>query len=160
MAYNDFTTPVRGIKDIQAESVEKWGPGYYLPPVNLTFFTFRIMVGVGTLMLFLAIFAVWKPEIIRNTPLYSKIFFFSLFLPFIGQATGWIFTEMGRLPWAVYGLLKLEDSVSLAVSTGELIISLILFISLYTVLIFVELYLITKAAKNLDGTVATPATES
>ena len=56
-------------------------------------------------------------------------------------------TEVGRMPWTVYGVLKLEDSVSTSVGTGALWMSLIGFVVLYGVLMAADVYLLTKFAK-------------
>ena len=55
-------------------------------------------------------------------------------LPFVGSLTGWTFTEMGRQPWAVFGLLKTHDAGSPSVGTAEVLISLVGFTLLYGVL--------------------------
>ena len=55
-------------------------------------------------------------------------------LPFLANAAGWIFTEMGRQPWVVFGLLRTNDAGSPAVSVAEVLITLIGFTLLYGVL--------------------------
>ena len=159
MAYNDFNHPVQGINDLQKEFEAEYGPGNYIPPVNLTFWTFRVMVGVGSLMALLSLIGYWKTEWVFSNKMLTKIFFLSLFLPYIGQATGWVFTEMGRMPWAVYGLLKVEDAVSKAVSPFELGVSLFLFTLIYSLLIFVDVYLLKKHAQILDVENVNPVKE-
>ena len=159
IAYNDFSHPVAGMNELQAEYEKKYGPGNYIPPVNISFWTFRIMMITGGIMMLFALIGYFKTDLVLSNKLLAKAFLFALFLPFLGQATGWIFTEMGRLPWAVYGLLKVEDAVSIAVSTGELVISLVLFSSVYTLLIFVDVYLLQKHAKILDTDPISSVTE-
>jgi cytochrome d ubiquinol oxidase subunit I len=78
---------------------------------------------------------------------YHKIALWALALPFIANATGWVMTEMGRQPFVVYGLLKTDDAASVAVSSGEVLTTLIGFTLLYGVLAFVDFYLMAKYAK-------------
>jgi len=150
LAYGDFSHPVKGINDLQAEFEETYGPGNYIPPVNISYWTFRLMIGAGIAMALLSLVGIFRYDLVRDNALIAKLFLFSLFLPYLGQMTGWLFTELGRMPWAVYGLLRIEDAVSKAVSTGELLISLTLFTLIYGLLMAVDVYLLTKHAKILD----------
>ncbi len=156
LATNDFSKPVAGLKNLQAEYEVKYGPGYYIPPVNIMFWTFRIMVGVGMAMALLSLIGWWRPDLLQSDRRIALIFVLSLMLPYLGQMTGWLFTEMGRMPWVVYGLLKIEDAVSPAVSSVELGISLFLFTAVYALLMVVDVYLLQKHAKQLDGSSENP----
>ena len=70
----------------------------------------------------------------------------ALLLPFIANATGWIFTEMGRQPWVVYGLLKTAQGVS-SVGTGYVVTTLVGFTAIYTLLAIIDFGLMAKYAK-------------
>jgi len=149
MTHNKFSGPVEGINDLQAEYEKKYGPGDYVPPVAVTYWTFRLMVGAGTLMLFLILFALYKSmkDDYNYNPFLLKIFFWSLFLPHIAIATGWIFTEMGRQPWIVFGLMQTKDAVSNTVPAGNVLFSLIAYSLLYAVLMVATVFLWKKYAK-------------
>ncbi len=67
--------------------------------------------------------------------------------PLIANAWGWIFTEMGRQPWVVYGVMRTEDAVSPGVSTAEVITSMSVFTLLYAVLAVIEVKLLVKYVK-------------
>ena len=68
-------------------------------------------------------------------------------LPYLANATGWIFTEIGRAPWLVFGLMTLEQGLSVAVTAGEILLSLVAFTLVYAVLIVANVHLLRKYAK-------------
>lgn len=129
LLYNNFTGQVPGLKELQAEAVQKYGPGNYIPSVLLTFWPFRFMVGFGTLMGLLGLIAVfWRKAI--DKPWFLKTLLPSMALPYLAITFGWINTEESRQPWIVYGLLRVKDAVSPNITTGTVLFSLILFLLL------------------------------
>ncbi len=148
MAYNRMDGMVHGINDLQAEYEQTYGPGDYIPPVTISYWAFRIMVGAGFSMIFLAgvgLWQVWRGR--HGVPnRFLKILPWAMALPFIANTTGWIFTEVARQPWIVFGLQRTEDAVSPNVSAGTLLFSLISFALIYAVLIAVDVYLLRKYA--------------
>ena len=149
LAHNRFSGEVKGINQLQEESVATYGPGDYVPPVAVSYWTFRIMVGAGTLMLLLGLWslrAVMKEKTLES-PLLLRLMFWAIALPYLANSTGWIFTEMARQPWIVFGLQKTVDAVSISVSSGEVLFSLIVFTLLYGGLMVVDVYLLKKYAK-------------
>jgi len=149
MTHNSFEGEVEGINNLQADYEEKYGPGDYVPPVAITYWTFRIMVGAGTLMVFLILLAFYKSmkDDFNYNPLFLKVFFYALFLPHIAIATGWIFTEVGRQPWVVFGLMQTKDAVSNTVPAGNVLFSLLAFSVLYAILMVATIFLWKKYAK-------------
>lgn len=148
LAYNKFSGEVKGINDIQAEYEQKYGPGDYVPPVALSYWTFRIMVGLGFLMLALIIYALIismkeKWDLSSGT---AKIFLWSIGLPVVAISTGWIFTEVARQPWIVFGVMRTEQGVSLATSSFEVFLTLVLYTVIYGALMIVDVYLLKKYA--------------
>ena len=148
LAHNNTTGRVEGIKDIQNEYSQKYGKDNYIPPVFLSYWFFRIMVGVGFLMLIIVLYILVKSlkKDYNFKPSTLKWLIWTLLLPYIANSTGWIFTEIGRQPWTVFGLLKTKDSVSLAVSGTEVLISLLAFALVYAILIVANVYLLRKYA--------------
>jgi len=150
LAYNSFEGEVRGIKELQKEYEETYGPGNYIPSVITAYWSFRFMVGAGTLMLLVSVLGLVK--IIREnydfSPFMKRLFFWSFLLPWIANSTGWILAEMGRQPWIVFGLLKTEQGVSPAsvVSSGELMVSIVSFFLVYLMLAATDLFLMRKYA--------------
>ncbi len=150
LAYNKFEGEVKGIKELQAEYEETYGPGNYIPPIAISYWSFRLMVGAGTLMLLTAALALFY--VLRDRyefPAWtSTLLFWSFLLPYLANSTGWILAEMGRQPWIVFGLLRTEDAVSPAsvVSSAEVMFSMTVFVLIYALLTVVDIFLIKKAA--------------
>jgi cytochrome d ubiquinol oxidase subunit I len=76
------------------------------------------------------------------------IFVGAIALPYIGNTTGWIFTEMGRQPWLVFGVLKTTDGISPNVSPALVLTTLIIFIVLYGILAVVDVFLLSRFARQ------------
>ncbi len=149
LAYNQLSGEVKGINELQAVYEKQYGPGDYLPPIALNYWTFRIMVGVGFLMALLALLTLYL--IARNRlelhPRYLALLVPALFLPYLANVAGWFLTELGRQPWIVFGLMKTEQGVSTAVSSGAVLISLVVFTLVYAALMIADIYLLAKYAK-------------
>lgn len=149
LAYNRFDGEVKGIRNLQAEYQQLYGPGDYTPPIAVSYWTFRIMVGSGFLMFLLA--ALLLLQTMRKQPLTKLPFFkhlpLMIFLPYIANTTGWLLTELGRQPWVVFGLMKTVDGASPNVPAGVIALSLIGFTLVYGVLMAVDVYLLAKFAK-------------
>ncbi len=153
LSYNRFEGEVKGIKDLQAESEAKYGPGNYTPSVFLNYWTFRAMVGAGMVMLALAavaLYLVLRNEVVR-WPRFLWLLIPGIGLPYLANATGWVFTEIGRQPWIVFGLLRTDQAVSPTVGAGSVLISLVGFSLVYLVLIVATVYLMLKYATNVPG---------
>jgi cytochrome d ubiquinol oxidase subunit I len=150
LAYNKFDGEVKGIKNLQAEAEAKYGPGDYVPPVAVSYWTFRIMVGAGFLMLLISVINLVKAfkEKFEFRPLWYKVTFWSFLLPVIANTTGWIFTEIARQPWTVFGLFRTEQSVSPNVSTGSVLFSLIAYTLIYAILMIIMIGLMIKYGKR------------
>ena len=107
------------------------------------------MVGAGTLMGLLLIYALLQVmgENIQLNARMSKFFLWAIALPYLANSFGWIMTEVGRYPWAVQGLLKIEDAVSTSVAPGAVLFSLIGYVLIYGILMVVDVSLLVKYAK-------------
>ena len=124
---HDLDGTVQGLKDFPPD---QW------PPVAIPFFAFRIMVGIGLLML--AIVVVGN-VLRRGARLFShraflRICQFAAPLGFIAVLAGWATTEVGRQPWTVYGLLRTADSVSPSLTGWNVVVSLIGYVLAYAVI--------------------------
>ena len=157
LSYNRLDGAVKGLSNLQAEYEALYGPGNYIPPVTIPFWAFRVMVGVGTLMGVLALYALFmamfKNKLTDKLAWVMKFMPWVVILPYIGNSAGWIMTEVGRYPWVVYGLVRLEDGVSPTVSVGMLWTSLIGYVLIYGLLMVATIYLLRKYA--LAGPAAT-----
>ena len=106
------------------------------PPVIIPFFTFRIMVGCGLVMLALAWLGSYlslKDRIEQNRFVLWLVFL-SFPLPFIAILTGWYTAEVGRQPWVVYGVLRTADAVTPFLTARTATISLVVFCAVYTLI--------------------------
>jgi len=150
LAYGEFKGKVDGMNKLQAEYEEKYGEGNYIPPVKTTFWTFRIMAGLGGVLVLLSLMGLYfnRRGILENKPWYSKILVATLFFPFIANSAGWIMSEIGRQPWIVNGLMKTADGVSPNVSSGQILFSLVSFSLVYTLLAIAMVALFVKYIKQ------------
>jgi cytochrome bd ubiquinol oxidase subunit I len=121
MATADPNGTVEGINDLQAQSVQRYGEGDYVPYVPVTYWSFRLMIGFGALAMLVALVALWATR--RGRQPTSRLLWFgataTVALPLLANSFGWIFTELGRQPWTVFGVFKTSESVSPGVSAGE-----------------------------------------
>lgn len=154
LAYNNLTSEVKGMADIQASEEAAYGPGNYIPNVFIAYWSFRLMIGFGFLMIGIALWALIRKRHMESR-WFLKVALWGIVLPFLANSLGWIFTEIGRQPWAVNGVLKTVDGVSPTVGSGLVWTSMIGFTVLYGVLAAIEVYLMTKYAKagpdEVDG---------
>jgi cytochrome bd ubiquinol oxidase subunit I len=150
LSYNEFHGQVKGINELQKLYELRYGPGDYVPPVKWTYWTFRIMAGAGMAMLAVAGWAVLLVfrETFEANPLFLRALPFAIALPYLGNSAGWIFTEMGRQPWIVFGLQKTADAVSPTVTAGEVLFSVVVFTLLYGVLMAADVYLLAKFVRG------------
>ena len=147
MVHNSFSGEVKGINDLQREAVEMYGPGNYIPDVRGMFWSFRIMVGTGMLLLGIVLImgllsfffseTIQKPNCLRCGLKFLPII---LPLPFIANSVGWYIMEAGRQPWIVVGLQKTAQAVSPNLSSGEVWLTLIGFTGIYLLLAVVAVF--------------------
>jgi cytochrome d ubiquinol oxidase subunit I len=141
LATHDFDGTVTGMKDI---------PPDQRPPVAPVFFSFRTMVGLGSYLVVMALVAFIlsrKAGVLEKYPLFLKLLVFTIPLPYVANQLGWIVAEMGRQPWIVYGMLKTADGVSKAISSPQVLGSLVGFTLLYGFLGVIDIYLLAKYAR-------------
>ena len=147
---NNLTCEIRGLNDIQAEYEETYGPGDYMPPVTLLFWAFRVMVGTGVLMIVLALVALFLAlkKWLDRYPWLLRLLIWTIPLPYLANTAGWILAEMGRQPWIVFGLMRTEEGVSVSVTGGMVVFSLVAFALVYAALMIADIYLLTKYARK------------
>ena len=120
------------------------------PPVVIPFFTFRIMVGCGVVMLALAWLGAYEGSRgrLHQRRLLLWAIFFSFPLPFIATLTGWFTAEVGRQPWAIYGLLRTADALTPALTGRSAAISLIIFCAVYLLIFAFGIFYIYKLLRT------------
>lgn len=174
LANNDFGSYVPGINDVNKAEQQKYGPGDYRPVIPVTYWGFRWMIGFGMTSFALGLAGLWMtrkkfmlpehlqvgedevPNLVlfknkvlgeKSTTWFWRIALWTLAFPLIANSWGWIFTEMGRQPWSVFGVLTTADSVSPGVSQGEVLTSMTVLTLLYAVLAVIEVKLLVKYVK-------------
>jgi cytochrome d ubiquinol oxidase subunit I len=139
----------KGLKDFKAEE---------RPPLLPVFFAFRVMVGVGLLMIAIGLvgaFLWWRRKLFETT-WYLQPLTYAWPLGFIAIVSGWWVTETGRQPYLVYGVLKTVDAVS-PVAFGAVLTTLILFVLIYTSVFSMGiLYINRLIEKGPEGKAVSP----
>lgn len=141
LAFHDPHAEVKGLNDFLPQD---------RPPVLPVFLSFRAMVGLGTLFILLSAAAalLWFKGWLGRWPVFLKVMLYAIPLPYVAIQLGWIVTEMGRQPWAVYGLMRTADAVSKTVTPGQVWLSLAGFTLFYGALGVVDVWLLAKYAKK------------
>ncbi|MCW2758601.1 MAG: cytochrome ubiquinol oxidase subunit [Nocardioidaceae bacterium] len=146
---------VQGINELRAKYRSTYGAdpgakyytaGDYTPVIPVTYWSFRLMIGTGLLSAAGAVLILLRTRR-RRVPGRRAWVWLAIAMPLLPLAAnsfGWIFTEMGRQPWAVFGLMTTSQAVSPGVSVTEGLISLISLTLLYAVLAVVEIGLVLK----------------
>lgn len=138
ITHRRWTAEVKGLADFPRD---QW-------PTNiaLLYYSFHIMVGLGTLFIAitaLALLQLWRGRLYTSKPLLWTLML-ALPFPFIANTAGWTTAELGRQPWLIHGLMRTADGASLSVSAGNTLFTLLGFLGLYTVLGILYLFLIAR----------------
>ncbi|WP_448638744.1 cytochrome ubiquinol oxidase subunit I [Geodermatophilus sp. URMC 63] len=175
LAHSDFSTAVPGVNELQEQYAEVYGATYpddpsfgdragqpvdYTPVLAVTYWSFRFMIGMGAVSAGVAAYALWSTR--RGRVPTSRIGVYGSLLavgaPFVANAAGWVFTEMGRQPFVVYPNPDVPvgeqvwfftaQAVSPGISAAEVWTSLISLGLLYGALAVVELFLVTRLVRR------------
>jgi len=138
LVLHDINAEVQGLKDFPKDE---------RPPVLITSFAFKGMVGLGCLFILLTVVGWFKRKKLLESPVYLKVMMWSIPLPYLAIQLGWLVTELGRQPWLVYGLVRTSDAVS-PIATSQVAITLVGFILLYGLLGASGFFLIAQNAKK------------
>jgi cytochrome d ubiquinol oxidase subunit I len=157
---------VHGINDLNAEYAQTYaatGLEDFAPVLWITYWAFRWMIGLGVAAALVAVVGLWLTRKGAKKPPAQwmwKLAIWSFPLALAANIMGWVFTEMGRQPWIVFGLMTTQDGVSPGVSGLEVLISLIAFTAIYAALAVVEIRLIIRAAQKGPDTEEQPHDET
>ena len=146
LSTNSLDGRVEGVNDLQAQYEKTYGPGDYRPLVGVAYWSFRLMIGFGVLSALVAAAWLWwtRRGRVPTSRWAYVVGLWSLGLPFAAHAAGWIFTEAGRQPWTVFGVLRTADSDSPTVAAWQVATSLGTYTLVYAVLAVVEVRLILQ----------------
>jgi cytochrome d ubiquinol oxidase subunit I len=149
LATGDFNGAVEGINELQAQYEQTYGAGDYTPNTPVTYWTFRWMIGAGALA---ALAAAWFLFAMRGGRVPGRgAVATALLLPFLPLAANsfaWMFTEIGRQPWIVFGLMWTAMGVSPTTTQLEALITVVGFTLLYGVLAIVMLGLVVRRVRS------------
>jgi cytochrome d ubiquinol oxidase subunit I len=137
LAYGNFHANVKGLNSYAREL---W------PPVELTYYAYHVMVGLGTIfagvtglaVVLLALGRIWRARWILWLLMLLMPF------PYVANEAGWVVSEVGRQPWIIYGLMRTSEASSPTVVAGEAVFTLIGFAGMYFLLGVVFLYLVLR----------------
>ncbi len=122
LVYGTAEGEVQGIKNLQAAYEQRYGPGDYVPPVAVTYWSFRTMVGAGFMLVLLSAVSLYlaRSGRARQDPRFLRLLVLAIALPYVANTTGWLVAELGRQPWIVFGLMKTTQGVSATVPVSLL----------------------------------------
>jgi cytochrome d ubiquinol oxidase subunit I len=138
LAYGSFGSTVRGLNDFPRDS---WPEN-----IALLYYSYHIMVGLGTLLLglmALSALLLWRDRLF-GTPAVLWALMLAFPFPYIATTAGWLTTELGRQPWIVYGLMRTHAGASPAINQGNVVFSTLGFMGLYLVVGLLFLYLVAR----------------
>jgi cytochrome bd ubiquinol oxidase subunit I len=131
------------------------------PPVVPVFFAFRIMAGIGLLMIaagWLGLLLWWRGRLF-DTRWYLWIVARGWWVGFVAVICGWIVTETGRQPWIAYGIMRTADAIS-PVSVASVAVSLALFVIVYGIVFSFGIYYINRLiARGPEGAAVEPPSQ-
>ena len=149
MATGSFKGEVQGLTPLQAQEESEFGPGNYMPNVRVIYWSMRVMAYMGMLMFLVAVVGAWlyRKQKLERARWFLRTAIVAMTFPYIAATAGWVLTEMGRQPWIVQGLLKTADAHSPSVSSTMLGFSIAVFVSLYALLLVLDIWLMRRYAK-------------
>jgi cytochrome bd ubiquinol oxidase subunit I len=150
LATNSVNGSVEGLNQLQAQYVQQYGPGDYIPNVFIQYWSMRVMAYLASLVVLFGLWGVWlvHRRRLEHSRWFLAIAVWVVVMPFIMNTAGWMLTENGRQPWIVQGLMKTVDGVSPSVSSGEIWASLGVFVALYGALGAADLYLMLRFSRR------------
>ena len=146
LAYGNFSAEVTGLNDIPAD---------LQPPVEIVYYAYHIMVGLGTIFIAVmsaAAFLLWRGKLYAHRGMLW-VLMLTMPFPYIANEAGWTVAEVGRQPWIVYGLQRVAHATSTNVTTGMTYFTLLGFMGLYLVLGILYLLLFARIVSQGPGDV-------
>lgn len=148
---NDVT--LQGVRNIQQDYQQRFGPNDYRPNLFVTYWSFRAMIGLMAIPVLFALIALWltRGGRIPDRRWFSWLALLTIPTPFLANSAGWVFTEMGRQPWIVVPNPTGDQQVRLTVAagvsnhaSGMVVTSLVTFTLLYAVLAVIWCWLLKR----------------
>lgn len=141
LSFGSFDSEIKGLDQIPKED---W------PNVPVLFNVYRLMLGLWALMFFFTLigFYLWYKKRLEIHSWFLRVMVFAVVFPQLANQAGWYCAESGRYPWIVYGLLRISDGLSKAVTANQILSSMIMFSVVYAILFFLFLYLLNEKVKH------------
>ncbi len=149
-AHGQLVDPDNELQKAYAEHMQAWGVDTVTPIIPVTYWSFRLMIGLGMAAIGVAVLLLWflrKGRLPPNHIIWTLLMIAMTLGPLFANSFGWIFTEMGRQPWLVSGVLPTMAGISPGVTATEMLISVIGYTLLYGGLAVVEVGLMLKYIK-------------
>lgn len=140
---------VQGIEPLQDQSVQAYGPGNYVPTIQLAYWSLRTMAYLGMVLLLFSgvgLVLLRRGSLVRAHR-FQRLATWSIVLPVLINLAGWVLAETGRQPWVVWGLQTTADGVSPSISAAQVWTSIVGFGVLYAGLGVVEIRLMRRFAR-------------
>ena len=148
LAYGTFHADVLGL--------DAFPPDVWPDNIELLYYSFHLMAGLGTIMTAIALVAVllaWWGRLETNRPVLW-VLMLAFPLPYIANTVGWMTAELGRQPWLIYGLFRTAAGGSPTVHAGTVLFTLIGFCGLYLALFLLFVFLIGREIAHGPGPLA------
>jgi cytochrome d ubiquinol oxidase subunit I len=133
------------VKGLDAFPEDQWPDN-----IPLLYYSYHIMVGLGTIFIAVMAVSVWK--LWRGRLFASRTWLWVILLmlpfPYIANTAGWLTAELGRQPWVIYGLMRTRDGASMNVSAGNALFTLIGFMGVYALLSVLFLFLVRREIEH------------
>lgn len=150
----DETAAIAARKTLD-NNINYFGYGYIdsqeelVPPVDLIYWSFRVMVGLGGFLFILMLVVLWAEykKRLTNMKWLLWVALFSIPLVYLAGQAGWIVAEVGRQPWVIEGLLPVKAAVS-SVNVGAVQTTFFLFVAIFTLFLVIEMRILIKAIKK------------
>jgi cytochrome d ubiquinol oxidase subunit I len=148
LTYQHWTAEVKGL--------DAFPPGDVPDNIPLLYYSYHIMVGLGTMFIAVMLISAW---LLWRRRLYGArgwlwIVMLATPFPFIANTAGWITAEIGRQPWLIYGVMRTPAGTSAQVSAGNTLFTLIGFMGMYTVLAILFLFMTRREIEHGPGPAA------
>ena len=120
------------------------------PPVGIVFWSFRIMVGLGLIFIAVSLLAAWQlyKGRLYESPRILRAFTWLIPAPFVAVLTGWFVTEVGRQPWMIQNMMRLDEAITPSISGWMALVTLIGYIAVYAVVLFAGVFYLKKVVEG------------
>ena len=150
-------------RKVLEENIAHFGYGYIqsrnelVPPVQLLYWAFRVMVGLGGYLFLLMVAVLWaeRKKRLPEMKWLLRIALLSTPLVYLAGQAGWIVAEVGRQPWTIEGLLPVKAAVS-SVSVSAVQTTFFIFVAIFTLFLLIEIRILLKAIQKGPETDNTP----